>query len=318
MIAVQNGQHAAPWWKHFCDWIGGRSSVDEEAPVPMAPGATASLASSTNRVDADRAGIEVQALTVRYGGNTAVREVTLRAPMGQITGLIGPNGAGKTTIFNTCSGLVRQSAGTIRLHGEDVSKLTPSARAQRGLGRTFQRMELFDSLTVQENVALGREASLAGNRPWRHLLTASSERRQLDEATTAAVEWCGIQHLLTKQAGQLSTGQRRLVELARTLAGKFDVLLLDEPSSGLDGGETERFGEVLTRVVSERGVGILLVEHDMALVMSVCDYIYVLDFGAQIFDGTPGEVARSEAVRAAYLGSEDVLDVVREPRDVIV
>jgi len=321
LIAVQNGQHAAPWWKRFCDWIGGRRSAEAEADgfVPLEVAAAVSPASSRKVPGTDdRPGIDVQALTVRYGGNTAVRDVSLAAPMGRITGLIGPNGAGKTTIFNTCSGLVHQSTGAIRLHGEDVSRLTPAARAQRGLGRTFQRMELFDSLTVHENVALGREASVAGNRPLRHLITGSSERRQLDEATAAAAEWCGIRHLLTKQAGQLSTGQRRLVELARTLAGEFDVLLLDEPSSGLDGGETERFGAILTRVVSERGVGILLVEHDMALVMGVCDYIYVLDFGAQIFDGTPGEVARSEAVRAAYLGSEEVLDVVREPTEVIV
>ncbi len=230
--------------------------------------------------------------------------LSLSAPVGRITGLIGPNGAGKTTLFNVASGLVRPAAGTLRLHGADMAALDPAARARRGLGRTFQQMELFDSLTVRENVSLGREAGQAGRRPWRHLAETSTERRGRGAAAARAMALAGVTGLADRPVAALSTGQRRLVELARCLAGPFDVLLLDEPSSGLDGAETERFGAILTRVVAERAVGILLVEHDMALVMTVCDYVHVLDFGTKIFEGSTADVSASHEVRAAYLGTE--------------
>ena len=249
-------------------------------------------------------GLEVEGLSVRYGGLQAVHGVSLDAPAGRLTGLIGPNGAGKTTTFNALCGLVRPSAGVIRLFGADVSHLSPPARAQRGLGRTFQRMELFDSLTVEENVALGREAHLAGSRPLRHLLSPRAERSEVAAATEEAIELCGLEALAKRRAGAISTGQRRLVELARAIAGQFGILLLDEPSSGLDATETRRFGEILRAIIDRRGTGILLVEHDMALVMDVCEYLYVIDFGEPIFEGTAAEVRRSEVVRAAYLGSE--------------
>ncbi|WP_256788934.1 ATP-binding cassette domain-containing protein [Frankia sp. AvcI1] len=249
-------------------------------------------------------GIEVEKVSVRFGGNLAVDSFSLIAPQGRVTGLIGPNGAGKTTTFNACSGLVRPSSGRVRLHGSDVSRLPPSARARGGLGRTFQRMELFDSMSVRENIVLGREASMAGVRPWRHLAGTRAQRRVVAEAVERAAATCGITDLLDRPVGILSTGERRLVELARCLAGPFDMLLLDEPSSGLNRLETARFGEVLAEVIRQGDVGVLLIEHDMALVMEVCHYIYVLDFGVPIFEGTPAEVAASDAVRAAYLGSE--------------
>ncbi|MPY79409.1 MAG: ATP-binding cassette domain-containing protein [Actinophytocola sp.] len=248
--------------------------------------------------------LRVDGLTVRFGGNTAVDGATFEAPLGRVTGLIGPNGAGKTTTFNACSGLLRPSAGQIRLSGKDVTAMVPSARAQRGLGRTFQRMELFDSLTVEQNVAIGREARLARSRPLKQLWCPPAERTEVREATEEALELCEIGALRRETAGSLSTGQRRLVDLARVLAGGFTMLLLDEPSSGLDTAETKRFGEIVIRVVAERGCGVLLVEHDMALVMSVCEYLYVLDFGELIFEGTPEQVRASDVVRAAYLGSE--------------
>ena len=252
------------------------------------------------------AGLDLAHVTVRYGGHVAVSDVSLSAPVGRITGLIGPNGAGKTTLFNVASGLVRPGAGTLRLHGADMSGLDPAARARRGLGRTFQKMELFDSLTARENVSLGWEAARAGRRPWRHLMETSADRRGRSAAADQALALAGIAGLAARPVAALSTGQRRLVELARCLAGRFSVLLLDEPSSGLDAAETERFGEILTRVVAERGVGILLVEHDMALVMNICDYVHVLDFGTKIFEGGTADVASSETVRAAYLGTEPV------------
>ncbi len=248
--------------------------------------------------------LEVDNLTVRYGGLTAVAGQTLAAPTGRITGLIGPNGAGKTTTFNAISGVVRPAEGTVRLFGEDVTALPPQTRALRGLGRTFQRMELFETLSVHENVAMGREAALAGRNPLKHLLARRAEKRSTAEHADAALELCNIGHLARRRPSDLSTGQRRLVELARVAAGDFRVLLLDEPSSGLDGTETERFGEILRTLVDDRGLSILIVEHDMALVMSICAYIYVLDFGRPIFEGTPIEVQTSELVRSAYLGSE--------------
>jgi ABC-type branched-subunit amino acid transport system ATPase component len=163
-------------------------------------------------------------------------------------------------------------------------------------------------MTVAENVALGREAGLAGSNPLRQLVssgrTAAALRRTVDEA----LELCGITDLASRPAGALSTGQRRLVELARAAAGDYRMLLLDEPSSGLDPAESERFGAILRRIVDERGTGILLVEHDMALVMSVCEYLFVLDFGCLIFEGTPSETRQSPVVRAAYLGADEALE----------
>lgn len=252
------------------------------------------------------AGLAVNDLTVRFGGLVAVDQLSLQAPMGRITGLIGPNGAGKTTSFNSCSGLNKPTTGSVSLHGHDISNQSPSARARHGLGRSFQIMELCESLTVADNVALGRESSQAGANILSQIAAPPHEIRVRDAATREALDLCGIADLAGEQAGALSTGQRRLVELARCLAGPFDVLLLDEPSSGLDADETTRFGEVLRNVVAERGCGILLVEHDMALVMDVCEYIYVLDFGRLIFEGTHDEVAASSVVQAAYLGAEAV------------
>jgi ABC-type branched-subunit amino acid transport system ATPase component len=253
---------------------------------------------------ADSSGLVVDDLIVRYGGHTAVNRICLAAPPGRITGLIGPNGAGKTTTFNACTGLVRPTSGMVALFGEDVTSLAPQIRAQRGLGRTFQRMELFDSLSVRENVALGREAGLAGSAPWRHLRGARRDGAAVRRAAAEALTQCGIEHLATRRPADLSTGQRRLVELARCIAGGFRLMLLDEPSSGLDKAETVVFGQILRSLIEARGVGILLVEHDMALVMNVCNYIYVMDFGEPIFQGTPAQVQSSEIVRAAYLGSE--------------
>ncbi len=255
-------------------------------------------------VEPGASGLEVRGLSVRYGGVMATQDVSLTAPMARITGLVGPNGAGKTTTFNVCSGLVKPTEGRVTLHGRDVTSLGPAGRSRFGLGRSFQRVELFSSLTVRENVALGRESSMAGANPVRQLLSTASQRAIVSRAVEDAMELTGIGPLSNLQAGLLPVGQRRMVELARVLAGPFDMLLLDEPSSGLDGAETRRFGEILTSAVADRGMGILLVEHDMALVRQVCRRIYVLDFGQLVFEGTPAEMLASPVVRSAYLGSE--------------
>lgn len=321
-LGLQGGMPAK--LRSFLERIGGRSPLPVLAPAGAvflsAPSALSAVArpdrapavalssSDPQPVPGHRAPftLAVRDLTVRFGGLVAVDGLNLEAGPGSITGLIGPNGAGKTTVFNACTGLVRPAGGRILFDDVDVSGQGPAARARRGLGRSFQQMELFDSLSVADNVAMGREASLAGASVHGHLVSPASQRRTVQAAVAEALTLCGIESLAGLQAGALSTGQRRLVELARCLAGPFGFLLLDEPSSGLDRNETSQFGAIIRQVVAERGVGILLVEHDMALVMEVCQKIFVMDFGVLIYSGTPGEVSASEVVRAAYLGSQDV------------
>jgi ABC-type branched-subunit amino acid transport system ATPase component/branched-subunit amino acid ABC-type transport system permease component len=250
--------------------------------------------------------LQARDIRVRFGGLVAVDGVSVEAPPGRITGMIGPNGAGKTTMFNACSGLITPSRGQVVISGNSVSRLGPAARARRGLGRTFQQMELFDSLTVRENVELGAEGGNAGPNPVRHLTSTPRTRRLVRDRASEAIARCDLTELADRTAGSLSTGQRRLVELARCLAGPFRILLLDEPSSGLDRAETARFGEILQRAVADWGIGILLVEHDMALVTDICDFVYVLDFGKPVFQGTAAEVMSSPVVKAAYLGDDEV------------
>jgi ABC-type branched-subunit amino acid transport system ATPase component len=249
--------------------------------------------------------LALDGVTVDFGGLRAVDDLDLTAEAGAITGLIGPNGAGKTTTFNACSGFVRPTTGTVRLHGRDVTDLDVAARARLGLGRTFQRMELFGSMTVHENVQLGRESAAAGRHPLRQLRPRRAERDVAPRAATDALHRCGIGTLADRSIGSLSTGQRRLVELARVVAGEFTVLLLDEPSSGLDEHETEAFGALLLDLLAERGLAILLVEHDLPLVLGICSRIHVVDFGRLLLAGTPTEVRSSDIVRAAYLGTDD-------------
>lgn len=254
-------------------------------------------------MESETDGLSVQGLSVSFGGVVAVDGFECHAPRGRITGLIGPNGAGKTTTFNACSGFVKRSAGSIYFDGRDISTLSPASRARLGLGRTFQRVELWNSFTVLENVEMGCEAGIAGGRLFSQIFGRRRDRAQVTQRAEESMRLAGVQHLAERSVTHLSSGQKRLVELARCLAGSFEILLLDEPSSGLDPTETTHFGLVLQQVVRERGLGILLVEHDMSLVMQICDYIYVLDFGKPVFAGTPQEVTTSDVVRAAYLGS---------------
>jgi ABC-type branched-subunit amino acid transport system ATPase component/branched-subunit amino acid ABC-type transport system permease component len=279
--------------------IGGRPSRRAEGAPAVAP-APARVPHAPRR--ALSTSLAVENLTIRYGGALAVDNVSLAVRAGTITGLVGPNGAGKTSIFNACSGLLRPTGGRITLHGADITRASPSQRARRGLGRTFQRVQLFESLDVQTNIRLARESALAGSNPLRQVAGRRDDAREIDGATAAAIELTGIGSYVDSPVEQLTTGRRRLVELARVLAGPFDTVLLDEPSSGLDAAETAHFGEILCRVVAERGLGILLVEHDMALVQQTCAQVYVLDFGCLIFDGTAQQMLTAQAVRAAYLG----------------
>jgi ABC-type branched-subunit amino acid transport system ATPase component/branched-subunit amino acid ABC-type transport system permease component len=257
--------------------------------------------------------LRVVGVRVTFGGLVAVDNASLEAPTGRITGLIGPNGAGKTTLFNACTGLNRPDRGRIYIDNHDVTGRGPAYRARHGLGRTFQQMELFDNLTVWENIAMGLEGSFAGPNILRHLVSSRRAARQIAARTDYAIGQCGLEGLSDRVVGSLSTGQRRLVELARCLVGSSPILLLDEPSSGLDRAETARFADILRRTVDNDGVGILLVEHDMALVTEVCDHLYVLDFGKLIFEGSVADTISSPVVQAAYLGdvtSGEAADVV--------
>ena len=246
--------------------------------------------------------LDLREVTVRYGGLVAVDGISLNAPAGRITGLIGPNGAGKTTVFNACTGSARLTSGQVSLGGRRLNRLGAPTRARLGLGRTFQRVELFESLTVAENVAMGREARYAAWNPLGHLAASRRQRTDVRHRADAAMQACGLTGLAATTVAELSTGQKRLVELARCLAGDFRMLLLDEPSSGLDRQETEDFGRILTDVARDRGIGVLIVEHDISLINRLCDHVYVIDFGKPIFDGSVAEAGAAPAVRQAYLG----------------
>jgi branched-chain amino acid transport system ATP-binding protein len=251
--------------------------------------------------------LECYGVTVRFGGLVAVRDVDLEVPAGAIVGLVGPNGAGKSTLFGVVSGLTRPTSGRIVLEGEDVTGARPQARAARGLARTFQHPEIFGGLTVRQHLTLAYRVRNTKRRVWLDLLTMGAlhpvdaeEKTRVDEL----VGLLGLETLADSPALGLPLGSSRLVEVGRALATDPTVLLLDEPSSGLDSTETEQFEQTLRRVATERGISVLLVEHDVELVMRLCSTIYVLDFGALIATGTPAQVRANPAVRAAYLGEE--------------
>jgi ABC-type branched-subunit amino acid transport system ATPase component len=246
----------------------------------------------------------VSGMRKSFGGLTAVNDVSLTAEAGEITSLIGPNGAGKTTFFHCVTGIVAPDVGEVRLGGVDLSGMTPDRRAREGMARTFQRLELFGGLTVFENLQVAIEAKVT-RRLWHEVL---SLRHADDPAHTLRIEntleLLGISHLADQAAGSLPTGLARVVELGRALCTDPKVLLLDEPASGLDAGETSRLRDVLVMLAGQ-GLTILLVEHDVELVMALSSRLYVMEFGSVIASGTPAEIAVNTAVRAAYLGVEE-------------
>jgi branched-chain amino acid transport system ATP-binding protein len=237
--------------------------------------------------------LEVEGLQVRFGGVHAVEDVSFAAEAGEITGLIGPNGAGKTTTFNVITGLQRPTSGTVRLHGQDITSLVPFKRARLGMARTFQRLEVFGTLTARDNVLVATESH--------HDLTHSQvdPRARADELLARV----GLAHVADERADRLPTGLARLLELARSLATEPTLLLLDEPGSGLGHQESEALGDLLLEL-ADAGMAVLLVEHDVELVMRVCSRLTVLDFGRELAHGTPLEIQRDAAVQAAYLGAE--------------
>lgn len=240
--------------------------------------------------------LEVRDVTLRFGGVTAVDGASLTVRGGGVTGLIGPNGAGKTTLFNVISGLQSPHQGSIVLAGRNLRHVSPSGRSRAGIGRTFQRLEAFGSLTVRENVLVAIE--IRQGLRWMRSAAQRAESERL-------LKLVGIVEYADRRADAVPTGVARLLEVARSLATEPQVLLLDEPSSGLVESETERFG-LLLRELAGQGRAILLVEHDMGLVMNTCDYVYVLDFGTVIAAGPPAEIRDDPRVQQAYLGTPEV------------
>ena len=247
--------------------------------------------------------LEVQAIRKEFGGLVAVNDISFNIQAGQIMGLIGPNGAGKSTTFNLITGVLSLTKGAVRFRGEDISNKPSREIARRGMARTFQHVKMIPDMTVLENVALG-----AHGRGGKGVASAMArldraEERQLMKEAQRQLERIGMGAYLHEQAGNLAMGQQRLLEIARALCADPALLLLDEPAAGLRHKEKQALIEVLRQLQSE-GMSILLVEHDMDLVMDVCDRMVVMEFGTRLMEGTPAEVQQSPEVRAAYLGTD--------------
>jgi branched-chain amino acid transport system ATP-binding protein len=255
--------------------------------------------------------LEARGITVRFGGLVALSEVSISVMPGNIVGLVGPNGAGKTTFFGVVSGLLRPQSGQVLLGGREVTGASPSARARLGLARTFQQLELFLGLTVREHLVIGYRARHERRRLWLDLIDGASLRRPARQETEQVDRLLSLLDLVPvadTPAAALPLGIARRVEVARALSTSPSVLLLDEPSSGLDGHETARLADALRTIVAEENVAMLLVEHDVAMVLGISDRVTVLDFGIRIAEGLPDEVRVDPAVRAAYLGDDEAIE----------
>lgn len=250
--------------------------------------------------------LEVSGITQIFGGVTALDAVSFSIAQGDITGVIGPNGAGKTTLFNIITGIYRQTAGTVVLEGRDITGFPPERLARLAMVRTFQNIELFGGMTVRENVMVGMHTrsssgllACAFNMPW-----CISEERRIGDSAMKWLEFTGICDLAEHAADSLPFGKGRLLEIARALAVEPRIILMDEPAAGLNSQETVDLAQLIKRI-RDLGITVVLVEHDMELVMDICDRIVVLNLGRKLAEGTPREIQESPEVIAAYLGDDD-------------
>jgi branched-chain amino acid transport system ATP-binding protein len=263
---------------------------------------TAADAAAAPSPDAVIAG---EGISVRFGGVTAVNDVSIAAYAGEVLGLIGPNGAGKTTLFDALSGIRPPTEGRVFYEGADITKSSPTWRSRHGIRRTFQRQQMFGWLTVEENVLVALEWRGGGGGLLADLVALPTRKRR-EKARRAesdeVLELCGLVELRNEPAGKLPIGRARMVEMARALVDKPKVLLLDEPTSGLEEADTVTLGRAMTRAAREAGCAVVLVEHDVGFVMEHCDRILALNLGSVLATGTPEEIRQNRAVRDAYLG----------------
>jgi branched-chain amino acid transport system ATP-binding protein len=259
----------------------------------------------------DALALSAHGVTVRFGGLLALSEVSIEVGPGRIAGLVGPNGAGKSTLLAVLSGLRRPNAGRVSLRGEDVSGASARQRAQRGLARTFQQPETFQGLTVREHLVLAYRARTAPRRLWRDMLDPRSllpPPREENERVDSLLEMLHLTKVAKAPVGALPLGIVRLVEVGRALASDPHVLLLDEPLSGLDMKGSENLCTVFSEIVKQNhhGLSLVIVEHDVAAVLSLSDTVFVLDFGERIAVGAPEAIRTDPLVQAAYLGDSEV------------
>jgi branched-chain amino acid transport system ATP-binding protein len=252
--------------------------------------------------------LETQHLRKEFGGLVANDDVDFNVPRGSIVSLIGPNGAGKTTFFNMLTGVYKPTAGDVFFDGERMTNKPPHAYTQRGIGRTFQNIRLFQNMTALENVLVGMHVRLKGNLVQAILRTPGvrAEEKGARERARELLTYCGLVRKDNEIGRNLSYGDQRRLEVARALATEPKLLLLDEPTAGMNPQETADFTTFVSRVREERGLSVLLIEHDMRVVMGVSDRVTVLDYGEKIAEGTPEEIQKNERVIEAYLGAAAV------------
>jgi branched-chain amino acid transport system ATP-binding protein len=250
--------------------------------------------------------LRARGVSKRFAGIVALDAVDLEVEEGERVGLIGPNGAGKTTFFNCLLGVLRCDGGTVELAGEDVTRLPVHERARRGIGRTFQRVELFPDMTVRQHLLIADRAHSRTGRIWKDLVGLGRPRPDEVARCDEVLGLLGLGALASEPIERLSLGQGRLVEVGRALMTQPTLLLLDEPSSGLDRRETATLATTLREVQDERGFAVLLVEHDIELVSTFTTRSYLLDFGRMLVDGPTATVMASDEMRHAYLGDLEV------------